>query len=196
MSYAATLSCFTAQGCFEHSPPAGSSEGRVSRKNDKGQEKGGEGESPCPSSFMRTTLTGSGGCFTRNSPFLLLATIKLFYWIRRFPTHSQYFSVKMILQWCLALRTLRLMTKSLYVNVFAIAKAIAKQCSLWGNFALQWSVPCFGNRLSQSNDFRTADRKFQNGHRVKKWPPAVFWDGFLKMAALWRIFAGRWVSSP
>ena len=37
--------------------------------------------------------------------------------------------------------------------------------------------------------------------KQKKWPPAVFWDRFLatravKMAALWRIFAGWWVSSP
>ena len=104
-------------------------------------------------------------------------------------------------QWCLARRVLRFTTKSHKDEVFAIAKAITKRCFLWGNFALRWLVPCFGNQFSQNDDFRPADQWFQNGRRVKKWPPAVFWDGFLaaraaKMAALWRIFTGRWVSSP
>ena len=40
------------------------------------------------------------------------------------------------IQWCPARWALRL-TKPLDVDVFAIAKAIAKRCSLWGNFALR-----------------------------------------------------------
>ena len=56
--------------------------------------------------------------------------------------------------------------------------------------------PASGTDSSQNDDFRTADRRFQNGHRVIKMAPAVFWDGFLaaqaaKMAVLWRIFAGQ-----
>ena len=55
-----------------------------------------------------------------------------------------------------------------YRRTFAIAFAIALQCFKWGNIALQWSAPCFAYRSSQSDDFLTADQRFQNGHRVKK----------------------------
>ena len=48
---------------------------------------------------------------------------------------------------------------------------------------------------------KTADRRFQNGHRVNKMAPRCFLGWIpcctgTKMATLWRIFTGRWVSSP
>ena len=90
------------------------------------------------------------------------------------PTHCFRMSKKktlvftpifMQIQWCLALRSLRLTTKPHYDEHFAIAFAIALQCFLWGNFTLRWSVPCFRNQFF-------AKRWFSDSWLVvSKWPP-------------------------
>ena len=49
--------------------------------------------------------------------------------------------------------------------------------------------------LRKTTIFQQLISSFKMATRLKKWPPAVFWDGFLtaqsaKMAALGRIFVG------